>query len=513
MAPALYLPLRSSSSTRARLPAAPHATSSSSSGHRHAPAAAPAPKSALPSVAAAVAPHGQLPFPAFHTSSHNILVPAATASAPYPRNAKRELGGAVTCLGDVDPNSPLNYSSSGSLHVHAHDHEDPNSVCLAAMVDQFLEEEGKLTEEKEEEEDVGASMSPTVINSGCGRARCNCVDGVCGDEFRAIVDEDDDDESNVLAQVEILQGYNNSSTKAERLLRMQVERAYAEEVTHGGDHDIGVLAEGRDGIRRRVMRRLRDVGYNAAACKSRWNHGSGLPAGDYEYIDVLPEGSKLAGAGMAASSSSTHFAPPPAAPVHRLIVDIDFRAQFEIARPSREYSRLLEAVPRVFVGRAEQVKQVVRMMSQAAKRSLRVRGLMVPPWRKQRYMQAKWLSPIYRRTTNCAMEPAQLISSRTITNTQQPVGKRIQGELYRGRLYDLLMREEASDALMYIKARPLDSVGKCRDVCTAMCTSWRLPPLESTDQKRANPALRASALSVALQNTGRAEPALVSVFS
>ncbi|MCO5567703.1 hypothetical protein L7F22_021397 [Adiantum nelumboides] len=504
MAPGLYLPLRSSSSTRARLPA-PHASSSSSSRHRHAAAAAPAPKSALPSVAAAGAPHGQLPFPAFHTSSHNILVPAATASAPYPRNAKTELGGAVTRL---DSNSPLNYSSSGSLHVHARDHEDPNSVCLAAMVHQFLEEEDqKLTEEKEEEEDVGASMSPAGINSACGRARCNCVDGVCGDEFRAIVDEDDDDESNVLAQVEILQGYNNSSSKAEGLLRMEVERAYAEEVTHGGDHDIGVVDEGRDGIRRRVMRRLRDVGYNAAACKSRWNHGSGLPAGDYEYIDVLPEGSKL-GADMA--SSSTRFAPPPA-PVHRLIVDIDFRAQFEIARPSREYSRLLEAVPRVFVGRAEQVKQVVRMMSQAAKRSLRVRGLMVPPWRKHRYMQAKWLSPIYRRTTNC-MEPAQL-SSSTITNTQQPVRKRIQGELYRGRLYDLLMREEASDAaLMYIKARPLDSVGKCRDVCTAMCTSWRLPPLESTE-KRANPALKASALSVALQNTGRAEPALVSVFS
>jgi len=41
----------------------------------------------------------------------------------------------------------------------------------------------------------------------------------------------------------------------------------------------------------------------------------------------------------------------------------------------------------------------VRVASDAARRSLRAHGLHVPPWRKTRYMLAKWLGPYKRSTT------------------------------------------------------------------------------------------------------------------
>ena len=82
----------------------------------------------------------------------------------------------------------------------------------------------------------------------------------------------------------------------------------------------------------------------------------------------------------------------------RYIVDIDFKAQFEIARASDQYRELMAALPRLFVGRPEHLKQIVKTMCASAKRSLKDQGLHLPPWRKQRYMLCKWFAS-YRRTT------------------------------------------------------------------------------------------------------------------
>jgi uncharacterized protein (TIGR01615 family) len=101
--------------------------------------------------------------------------------------------------------------------------------------------------------------------------------------------------------------------------------------------------------------------------------------GDYEFIDVVIEGSKLEN--------------------ERFFVDIDFRAQFEIARPSDEYNALLQQLPILFVGRADKLCEIVKIMCDAARRSLKERGMYIPPWRKYRYMQAKWMGS-YKRTTN-----------------------------------------------------------------------------------------------------------------
>lgn len=75
----------------------------------------------------------------------------------------------------------------------------------------------------------------------------------------------------------------------------------------------------------------------------------------------------------------------------RLVVDIDFRSQFQVARPAPWYAHLWSQLPAVFVGPRAKLRKAVSLLCAAAQRSLRESGLQVPPWRKSSYMHAKWL--------------------------------------------------------------------------------------------------------------------------
>lgn len=154
----------------------------------------------------------------------------------------------------------------------------------------------------------------------------------------------------------------------------------------------GAVDGGKSAFRRSVMSTLRDAGYNAGVCKSRWGGTSGVSAGSYEYIDVIRPGSS------------------PVAQGERYIVDVGFGAEFEIARPTEEYTRVAAELPAVYVGRHDELKPALRVLADAAKRSMRESGMHVPPWRKLRYILAKWLGP-YKRTTKA--EPAAPGSSST----------------------------------------------------------------------------------------------------
>lgn len=148
-------------------------------------------------------------------------------------------------------------------------------------------------------------------------------------------------------------------------------------------------------LQRNVMAYLRNFGYNAAVCKTKWESSGGLVAGNYEFIDITKSDS--------ANRITTRY-----------FIDLDFKAEFEIARPTIQYERLLQSLPNIFVGKSEELKQILRAMSDAARRSLKSRGLTFPPWRKHRFMQNKWFSS-YKRTTNIiptANSPAWLSPSK-----------------------------------------------------------------------------------------------------
>jgi hypothetical protein len=160
------------------------------------------------------------------------------------------------------------YSSSGSEH-------EPNSVCLAAMVHEFMEEEAADEQQLDK----------------CGRARCNCRIGSCNELNSSDHDDDDDDESSSVPKIgretaEILQGLTPCKSAMETSLLADVSRALETLRTTmnlGQDSwpkcSTGMTPPPAEHLRRGVMRHLRAAGHDAAICKSRWNHTGGFPGG------------------------------------------------------------------------------------------------------------------------------------------------------------------------------------------------------------------------------------------
>ncbi|KAI8016457.1 hypothetical protein LOK49_LG05G02608 [Camellia lanceoleosa] len=141
--------------------------------------------------------------------------------------------------------------------------------------------------------------------------------------------------------------------------------------------DIEFIDETNNNLKKWIVLRLIRDGFEASLCKTSWPATLGGSSvfefkGDYEYIDVMKKDSS----GEAV----------------RLIVDMDFRSQFELARPTSTYSELTTSLPSIFVGSEEKLMEIICLVCSAAKQSLRERGLHIPPWRKATYMQSKWLS-------------------------------------------------------------------------------------------------------------------------
>ncbi|XVF83686.1 hypothetical protein PTKIN_Ptkin16aG0510500 [Pterospermum kingtungense] len=129
-------------------------------------------------------------------------------------------------------------------------------------------------------------------------------------------------------------------------------------------------------IRYSLVKLLRLSGYDAAVCTSSWQGSGKVPGGDHEYIDVVNYN----------NGSS-----------ERLIIDIDFRSHFEIARAVDCYDRILNSLPVVYVGSLTTLKQLLQLMVEAARSSLKQNSMPFPPWRSLAYLQSKWHSPYQRK--------------------------------------------------------------------------------------------------------------------
>jgi uncharacterized protein (TIGR01615 family) len=128
---------------------------------------------------------------------------------------------------------------------------------------------------------------------------------------------------------------------------------------------------------REISVRLSNAGYNSAICRSKWRNSAYIPSGEHTYLDVVDHSKK----------GET-----------RVIIELNFRAEFEIARASEEYNRLVRRLPEVFVGKVERLHNVIKILCSAAKKCMKEKKMHLGPWRKQRYMQAKWLGTNYERT-------------------------------------------------------------------------------------------------------------------
>lgn len=91
----------------------------------------------------------------------------------------------------------------------------------------------------------------------------------------------------------------------------------------------------------------------------------------------------------------------------KVVIDLNFRAEFEMARANEEYRQLVRKLPEVFVGKAEKLRMLVKTMCSAAKKCMKEKKMHLGPWRKQKYMEAKWFGTCDRSK----MEPLPTVYS------------------------------------------------------------------------------------------------------
>ncbi|KAL8486490.1 hypothetical protein ACS0TY_023246 [Phlomoides rotata] len=230
---------------------------------------------------------------------------------------------------------------------------EPSSVCLDKMVQNFME-------------DNNEKQSSTAAVK-CGRNRCNCFNGNINDSS----DDEFDFFSDSLAANS---SFNDPSDSLKSLIPCAsvAERNLLADISKIVEKN-NKICKRKDDLRKFVTDDLIGLGYNASVCKSKWDKSSSIPAGEYEYIDVIIEG-------------------------ERMIIDVDFRSEFEIARSTSSYKAILQCLPSIFVGKSDRLLQILLIASEAARQSLKKKGMHIAPWRKAEYINSKWLGPHTRIT-------------------------------------------------------------------------------------------------------------------
>ena len=90
----------------------------------------------------------------------------------------------------------------------------------------------------------------------------------------------------------------------------------------------------------------------------------------------------------------------------RVIIELNFRGEFEVARASEEYKQLTKKLPEVLVGKVERLQNLIKILCSAAKKCMKENKMHMGPWRKHRYMQAKWLNAACERVAETLPLPA-----------------------------------------------------------------------------------------------------------
>ncbi|KAL9331816.1 hypothetical protein ACSQ67_001426 [Phaseolus vulgaris] len=245
---------------------------------------------------------------------------------------------------------------------------DPSSACLAKMVQSFMEEN------PEKHSAAGK----------CAHNRYNSFEDSSDAETSAFGSFGNSNYSSSGEMHEILKGMVACASVYERNLLADTTKII--------EKNKATCKRKDDCCRKIVTEGLLALGYDASVCKSRWEKSTFCPAGEYEYIDVIIG-------------------------KERVVVDVDFRSEFEIARPTKIYKAILHTLPYVFVGKCDRLQSIVAIASEAAKLSLKKRCMHVPPWRKVEYVRAKWLSPYtcLRGVKEETEEKNQLVEALVLT--------------------------------------------------------------------------------------------------
>ncbi|KAG5554593.1 hypothetical protein RHGRI_012230 [Rhododendron griersonianum] len=305
--------------------------------------------------------------PQFYRESIRNDASAATAAKPVLKSRLKKLFDGVlktsSAAADKTP-AACDHGNDGAVATEF----EPSSVCLAKMVQNFIEE---------------SNEKQSAVK--CGRNRCNCFNGNSNDSSDDEFDVSSCFGDSVTApssgdSLDMLKDLIPCASVAERNLLADTSKIV----------EKNKACKRKDDLRKIVTDGLLLLGHDASICKSRWEKSPSFPAGEYEYIDVIGEGGE------------------------RVLIDIDFRSEFEIARSTGGYKSILQSLPHVFVGGSDRLHQIISVVSEAARQSLRKKGMHIPPWRKAEYMRSKWLSP-HARTASVAPPNDAVVEVKTFT--------------------------------------------------------------------------------------------------
>ncbi|KAK2447273.1 hypothetical protein QL285_006648 [Trifolium repens] len=135
---------------------------------------------------------------------------------------------------------------------------------------------------------------------------------------------------------------------------------------------------------REVSKRLQKAGFNSAICKTKWRSSSDIPSGEHTFLDVRDNTNQKKGE-------------------VRVMIELNFKAEFEMAKGSDEYNKLIKKLPEIFVGKEERLSNLIKILCMAAKKCMKDKKMHMGPWRKHKYMEAKWLGPCERNTSTTSL--------------------------------------------------------------------------------------------------------------
>ncbi|KAL3509350.1 hypothetical protein ACH5RR_028751 [Cinchona calisaya] len=198
----------------------------------------------------------------------------------------------------------------------------------------------------------------------------------------AIIDEDGDDENASIleeskafweSQEDLLLTTLCRTTSVETKIRQATKEALRDISLVGVNCACEKMIGNSCGscLQKEISNRLRIEGYNCFICKSKWRKSPEMPSGEHSYLEVVQNS-------------------PSAKGEVKIIIELNFRAQFEMARASEEYNRLINRLPEVFVGKIGRLLNLVKILCAASKKCMKERKMHMAPWRKHKYMLAKW---------------------------------------------------------------------------------------------------------------------------
>ncbi|KAK5776519.1 uncharacterized protein LOC108477277 [Gossypium arboreum] len=183
------------------------------------------------------------------------------------------------------------------------------------------------------------------------------------------------------AQEKLLQATLYRTTSLESRIRQATKEALREIDAVGVQCTCRRPADGgcRNCLQRELSIRLQSVDFDCYICNSKWRSSPEIPSGEHTYLEVVDK-----------SKAKKREV--------RVVIELNFRAEFEMARASKDYNKLIAVLPELLVGKAERFKALTKILCLAAKKCMKEKKMHLAPWRKYKYMQAKWLGTYERRT-------------------------------------------------------------------------------------------------------------------